>query len=42
MSARIALSYLYVPGDAGRRLDLAHTRGADAVIVDFRTLDMAS
>ena len=35
MTARIALSYLYVPGDAGRRLDLAHTRGADAVIADL-------
>jgi citrate lyase subunit beta/citryl-CoA lyase len=31
----LARSYLYVPGDAGRRLALAHTRGADAVIADL-------
>jgi citrate lyase subunit beta/citryl-CoA lyase len=30
-----ARSYLYVPGDSGRRLELAHTRGADAVIADL-------
>ncbi|TFB52450.1 HpcH/HpaI aldolase/citrate lyase family protein [Cryobacterium tagatosivorans] len=28
-------SYLYVPGDAGRRLDLAESRRADAVIADL-------
>lgn len=32
---RILRSYLYVPGDAGRRLDLAEGRGADAVIADL-------
>lgn len=31
----IARSYLYVPGDAGDRLDRAHQRGADAVIADL-------
>jgi citrate lyase subunit beta/citryl-CoA lyase len=31
----LARSYLYVPGDAGRRLTLAHTKGADAVIADL-------
>lgn len=35
MTAQIALSYLYVPGDGGTRLDLAHTRGADVVIADL-------
>ncbi|MBO4208648.1 CoA ester lyase [Micromonospora echinofusca] len=29
------MSYLYVPADAGRRLTLADTRGADAVIADL-------
>jgi len=31
----LARSYLYVPGDAGRRLTLAHTKGADALIADL-------
>lgn len=35
MSAAIRRSYLYVPALAGQRLDRAHTRGADAVIVDL-------
>ena len=35
MSSSSVRSYLYVPGDSGRRLDLAHTRGADAVIADL-------
>ena len=35
MTAGPALSYLYVPGDAGRRLELACTRGSDAVIADL-------
>lgn len=35
ISRRLPRSYLYVPGDSGRRLALAHTRGADAVIADL-------
>ncbi len=31
----LARSYLYVPGDAGRRLELAHTKSADALIADL-------
>jgi citrate lyase subunit beta/citryl-CoA lyase len=34
-TGRVPLSYLYVPGDADRRLALADTRGADAVIADL-------
>lgn len=30
-----ARSYLYVPGDSGRRVELAHTKGADAAIADL-------
>lgn len=35
MTAPVPRSYLYVPGDAGRRLDLATTKGADAIIADL-------
>ena len=35
MSAQVPRSYLYVPGDAGRRLALANRRGADAIIADL-------
>ena len=35
MSAQVPRSYLYVPGDAGRRLELADRRGSDAIIADL-------
>ena len=35
MNAPMPRSYLYVPGDAGRRLELANSKGADAIIADL-------
>jgi len=35
VSAQVPRSYLYVPGDAGRRLELADRRGSDAIIADL-------
>jgi citrate lyase subunit beta/citryl-CoA lyase len=35
MSQRLVRSYLYVPADAGERLNKASSRGADAIIADL-------
>ena len=38
----IARSYLYVPGNNTAMLERAHTRGADAIIIDFEDAVMLS